>query len=217
MENKPIALVTEAGNGLSLKFAAILDKEGFEVIIAAKGNSYIKLIERQLKGIKVLEANFTEIGEAVKIYAYIKTHYGKLDVLVNNAEIANGFGQKLTELDLREVKLLFDENVFSAINLSKALMPMLGKSDKARVINITSGLGDSKKITDGDYPYSDYKMTAYSMSKAALNMFTVLLDKEFEPTSINVSGFDPIRVENCTHNEVTFCKEVEQEFIYLLE
>ncbi len=217
MENKPIALITEAGNGLSLKFASILIEKGYKVIIAAKRNSYSELMEQSLGEIRVLESDFTEIGEGVKIYSYIMTHFGKLDILINNAEIANGFGQKLTELNLREIKQLFDENLFSTINLSKALMPMLEKSNSARIINITSGLGNIQRMTDEEYPYSNYKMTAYSMSKAALDMFTVLLEKELRLTTVKVHGFDPVRIKNCTHNSVSICNKVEKELLELLE
>ncbi len=216
MESGPIALISEAGNGLSSKFATILKKVGFTVIVAAKGSSYINLTKHKHDSFKVLEADFTEIEEAQKIYAYLKAHFGKLDVLINNAEMANGFGQKLSELDVSEAKVLFNENVFSTINLSKTLMPILKKSTRARVINITSGLGNISKMMDPRYPYADYKMTAYSMSKAALDMFTVLLEQELRLTNIAVYGFDPIRLENCTYNDVTICKQVGKEFLELI-
>ena len=217
MENKPIALITEAGNGLSSKFATILNGCGYEVIIAANENSHSQIAHQQPKGIKLLKADFTQIGDVVNVYAHMKTHYGKLDVLINNAEIANGFGQKITELNLQEVKHLFDENLFSIMELTKALLPLLKRAPLPRIINITSSLGSLEKMQDNDFHYSDYRMTAYSMAKSALDMFTVLLSRELRETKIKVEGFDPIRIKNCTHNNVTICSGVEKELLQILE
>jgi len=217
MKAKRIALVTEGGNGLGFQFATILNSSGFEVIIMAKGASYTHLKQENLKGITILEADINQTSEAVKVYAFIKTHYGKLDLLVNNAEIANGFGQKLTELDMKEVRHLFDENVFSVMELTKRLVPLLEKGQSSRILNITSALGNVNQMGEEDFHYSSYKMTAYSMAKAALDMFSVLLSNELKANQIQVERFDPIRMKNCTHNSVNICHKVEEEFLQLLQ
>ena len=216
MKTKRIALVTEAGNGLSIHWAKILQNEGFEVLIAAKGLGFDALLKENLEGVKIVETDLTKKEEVVRMYAYIKTHYGHLDVLINNAEMANGFGQKLASLNMQEVKHLFEENLFSLIQVTQAMMPLLKKGQSSRILNITSALGDITKMTSTDFPYADYKMTAYSMAKAALDMFTVLLSKELEIDNIGVKHFDPVKLKNCTHNSVNICSEVQKEFLQLL-
>lgn len=216
MKTKQIALVTEAGNGLSSQFAMMLTNIGFEVVIAAKGVSFTRLIEQDLENVRVLEADFTKTEDAFRIYAFLKTHYGKLDVLVNNAEIATGFGQKLMALNMAEVKQLFDDNLFSAMQLTQTLLPLLKKEPSARILNITSALGNIVDMGSDDFHYSHYKMTAYSMAKAALDMFTVLLSKELEADNIQVKSFDPVKLKNCTHNSVNLCQQVQNEFLNLL-
>ena len=217
MKENRIALITEADNGLGFQFASILKKQGFEVIIAAKKDAHLNLHELDLEGIKFIKTDLTQTKGVTQLYSHIKTAYEKLDVLINNAEIANGFGQKITELDMDEVKKLYDENLFSVIHLTQTLFELLDNSKNATVINITSGLGCINKMNDESFNYSDYKMTAYSTAKAALDMFTLVLRKEFELTNINVKSFDPIRPKNCTHNQVTLCQEVEKEFLNLLQ
>ena len=217
METNKIALITETGNGLSPKFAAILNAENYKVTIAAKGQSYTELKALNLDGIDLLDIDLTKTEGVVQLYSYLKTTYGKLDVLINNAEIANGFGQKITEMNMDEVKRLYDENLFSVMYTIKAMVPLLTKSDRARIINITSGIGNINKMTTQDYHYKDYKMTAYATAKSALDMLSVILDRELVPNGIKVRSFDPVRIENCTHNSVDLCKGVEYELIELLQ
>ncbi|PRX54844.1 SDR family NAD(P)-dependent oxidoreductase [Flagellimonas meridianipacifica] len=216
MKTKQIALVTEAGNGLGKKFASILKNQGFEVILGAKGTSHEELEEMNLEGIKLLEVDATDLESIERLKAYINKVYGKLDILVNNAEIANGFGQKIHEINLDEAKEVFEENFFSVLNMTHILYPLLNKSEHAVVINISSGLGDIMKMRDKGFCYSNYQMTAYSAAKAALEMLTLSLEKEFKNSTIDIFGFDPIRLNNCTHNDVTICEGVEKEFLDLI-
>jgi NAD(P)-dependent dehydrogenase (short-subunit alcohol dehydrogenase family) len=60
-------------------------------------------------------------------------------------------------------------------------------------------------------------MTAYATSKAALNMFTHLQCKEFKPSKITINSFDPITLKNCTHNSVTICDGIKDEFLSLIK
>ncbi len=217
MDDRKIALVTEAENGLAYRLAGILREKGYEVIIAAQTTAYNDLRTKDLKGMRLLEMDVTTTSGITQLYAYIKTVYGKLDVLINNAEIANGFGQKLTELDITQVRKLYDRNFFSVLQLTQKLYPLLRKGHSSRIINSTSGLGNLSKMGNEDFCYSNYKMTAYSTAKAALEMLTLLLSKEFEGTNVTISGFDPIRLKNCTHNSVKLSSEVEHELLELLE
>lgn len=217
MKTKQIALVTEAGNGLGKTFATILQRQGFEVILGAKGKSYQELEKIDLKGTKLLRVDATDLKNVERLQTYINSAYGKLDILVNNAEIANGFGQKIHEIKLDEAKEVFEENFFSVLNMTQALYPLLNKSERASIINISSSLGNIEQMQDEGFCYSSYQMTAYSTAKAALKMLTVLMDKEFKDSQIKVANFDPIRMKNCTHNSVTICSNVEDELLQLLE
>ncbi|MEM6893816.1 MAG: SDR family NAD(P)-dependent oxidoreductase [Bacteroidota bacterium] len=216
MKTERVALITEAGNGLSSQWANILKNAGFKVVIAAKGISYTHLDEQNLEDIQLSKVDFTKTEEVVQLYAFIKTRYDKLDVLVNNAEMANGFGQKLSSLKMQEVKYLFDENLFSVMELTKTLLPLLKKGQSPKILNISSALGNVNKMGRDDFPYSDYKMTAYSMAKASLEMFTTLIYGELKTDGILIASFDPVKMKNCTHNSVTICREVQKEFLQQL-
>lgn len=218
MKEKNIALVTEAGNGLGKTFADLLLEHNYSVILAACGESYKLLAEKNdfATGCELLEVDFTSETRLTELYERIQSSWGRLDLLVNNAEIVNGFGQKIDQIKLCEVKALYEVNLFAVIRLIQVLKPLLDESIAPKIINITSALGDITKMTEEEFCYASYNLTAYATSKAALNIFTALLQRELEPSKIRLHTFDPVLMENCTYNSVVVCNGVKDEFISLI-
>ncbi|WP_020529061.1 SDR family NAD(P)-dependent oxidoreductase [Flexithrix dorotheae] len=212
------AVVTDSGNGLGRTFANILLKNRYNVILAATQDSFDNLsVETDdLHKYKLVKTDFTSDKSVSELRETIVHTFGHLDLLLNNAEVANGFGQKIEQIDIEEVKALYDMNVFGVMRLIKTLKPLLEKSEEPKIINITSALGDLNKMMDESFCYSNYCMMAYASSKAALNMYTHLQGKEFSPSKISIKNFDPVALKNCTHNSVSICEGVKEEFISLI-
>lgn len=218
MEVNRIAVVTESGNGLGNTFANILLKNEYNVILAASKKSYDILSQdaAALQKYKLIETDFTSEKSLLEFKSFINSEYGRVDLLINNAEIANGFGQKIDQINLDEVRQVYETNVFAVIRIIQLLKPLLEKSEDPRIINITSALGDVDKMRDENFCYSNYCMTAYATSKAAMNLYTHLQCKEFKPSKISINSFDPIALKNCTHNSVEIREGVKDEFISLI-
>lgn len=218
MEENRIALVTEAGNGLGKIFADLLLENNYKVILAAAEKSY-KLLTQQgdnSEDCKVVEVDFSSEKSLCQLKHLLYSYYGRLDLLVNNAEVVNGFGQKINQIELEDVKCLFEVNFFAVIKLIQMTKPLLEKGENPKIINVTSALGDINKMKDKYFCYSDYSLTAYATSKAALNMFTLLQAKEFKPSKIAIYGFDPVVLKNCTYNSVVIGEDVRDEFIGMI-
>jgi|SRR5690606_17243750 len=218
MEDKRIALVTESGNGLGKMIAELLRDNSYSVIVAASGKSYEALTQlcESDENCKVVEVDFTSDKSLSQLKHFVYSYYGKLDLLINNAEVVNGFGQKINQIDLEDVKHLFEVNFFSVLKLIQMLKPLLEKGDNPKIINVTSALGDVNKMKDKTFCYSDYSLTAYATSKAALNMYTLLQAREFKPSKISIHAFDPVVRKYCTYNSVVLGEDVRQEFIDLI-
>lgn len=219
MKNNRLALVTESGNELGNTLAHILLKYNYNVILAAGKNCYEALSQDggALQKYKLLEVDFTSQKSVMELKSFIASGYGKLDLLINNAEIANGFGHKIDQINLDEVKEVFEINLFAVIRMIQIMKPLLEKSNDPSIINITSSLGDISNMKDENFCYANYCMTAYATSKAALNMYTHLQCREFKPSKINIHSFDPIALKNCTHNSVVIKEDVKDEFIALIK
>ncbi|HEX9827749.1 MAG TPA: SDR family NAD(P)-dependent oxidoreductase [Flavobacteriaceae bacterium] len=219
MKENRIAVVTESGNGLGKTFANILLNNDYDVILAASKKSYELLSQEAgaLQDYTLVKTDFTSEGSVLELKNRIISTFGRLDLLINNAEIANGFGQKIDQINIDDVRQVYETNLFAVIRMIQLLKPLLEKSDDPSIINITSAMGDINKMKDEDFCYSNYCMTAYATSKAALNMFTHLQCKEFKPSKITINSFDPITLKNCTHNSVTICDGIKDEFLSLIK
>ena len=219
MKGNRIAVVTESGNGLGNTFANILLKNNYDVILAASRKSFELLSQDAgtLRKYRLVETDFTSEKSLLELKSIINSGYGHLDLLINNAEIANGFGQKIDQINIHEVREVYEMNFFAVIKIIQLLKPLLEKSEDPSIINITSALGDVNKMRDENFCYSNYCMMAYATSKAALNMYTHLQCKEFKPSKINIHSFDPIALKNCTHNSVIIQEGVKDEFISLIK
>lgn len=96
----------------------------------------------------------------------------RLDILVNNAGVFPDPDVGLQELSIREMLNALDINVVGAARVTRACLPFLRRSASPTILNISSNMGSLSRVSNpGSY--------GYRMSKAALNMFTVALAREF--------------------------------------
>jgi NAD(P)-dependent dehydrogenase (short-subunit alcohol dehydrogenase family) len=111
---------------------------------------------------------------------------GGLDVLVNNAGVAGGWG----DLSMANFEKVYATNVFGVARMMQEFLPVLEKSDNPVIVNVSSGLGSITVATDPE----GHKTAApvwvpsivYGSSKAALNMLTVQYAHQYPNMRINV-------------------------------
>jgi len=192
-ENK-IVLITGANKGIGFETARQLGAKGFTVLVGARSKergkeAEVKLQEEGIDAhfIKIDVTDQASIDQATK---KIEEDYKKLDVLVNNVGVAL---DKITasELDISVLRETFDINFFSMFAVTKAMLPLVGKSKAGRIVNMSSGLGSLTQQSDPNYEYYKYKGLAYDSSKTAINQLTVHLAYELKDSSIKVNSADP--------------------------
>ncbi len=112
--------------------------------------------------------------------------YGRLDILVNNAAV-HLEGEPPSQTLMTKMRETFEINFFGAFAVTKAFIPLLQKSDKARIVNVSS------QMASFGNPLPDRNRLAYSASKTALNMMTVQFDREFctQNWNIKINSVNP--------------------------
>lgn len=101
-----------------------------------------------------------------------------IDVLINNAGTL--LNKPFEEITTQELHYVYSVNVFSVIQLTQALIPYMGKTDKAHIVNISSmgGFQGSAKFSG---------LSAYSSSKAAVASLSECLSEELKERNIAVN------------------------------
>jgi len=190
------ALITGANKGIGYETAKQLAKLGYYVYLgcreASLGQEAVdKLVESGLTNVESIQLDVTDpitIKESCKA---IENKSNQLDVLINNAGILGLIPQPASTYSVEEIRKVFDTNCFGTIRVTQAFIPLLRKSDSGRIVNVTSGLGSLTLHTDPNWQYFHFKSAGYSISKAALNGFTIMLAFDLKDTDIKVNSIDP--------------------------
>lgn len=91
--------------------------------------------------------------------------------------------KNVANIPLDGVKKLMDVNLYGAWKMIQVFLPLLLRSGKGRIINISSGSGAWESLA-GDYP-------AYRLSKTSLNALTLMFAKQLKDTGISINAMCP--------------------------
>lgn len=183
---KKIALVTGAGRGIGKAIAKKLCEDGFFVVC----NSKQTIIESNENCLGYL-ADVRNETAVEKMVEDIISSYGKIDVLVNNAGIAQ---QKLfTDITSSDWDQIFNSNLKSMFLVTRAVLPHMIHEKCGSIINISSVWGISGASCE----------VHYSAAKAGVIGFTKALAKEVGPSGIRVNCVAPGVIQTDMLNSFT--------------
>ena len=163
----PVALVSGASRGIGAEIARQLAADhGFLVFAGARHPEEVAEQE-EVEPIRLDVTDQSTIDAAREL---IEADPGRLDVLVNNAGITGPWADRAAEEDLDQAHAVLETNLFGAWRLTQAMIPLLRRSDDARIVNVSSGAGQLNDM-NGGYP-------SYRISKSGLNALTRILANE---------------------------------------
>ncbi len=203
MHHNPVALITGANKGIGLQIAKDLAAHGFTVLVGSRNLERGETAANSIgPDAHALHLDVTDQASIAAAAERIQGQFGRLDVLVNNAAISHA-GQPNTPLEeimtlsrasvasLDEVRAVFETNVFGALAVTQALLPLLRGASAGRIVNVSSGAGSLTRHANAAHPHRSMFGVMYSASKTALNAVTLSLAIELESTRIKVNAADP--------------------------
>lgn len=198
METKKIyTLITGATRGMGRETAKELGQFGQHVIVGARKISDGQAVVDELSQLGIqadtVQLDVTDNESILSAAAKIEQKFGKLDILINNAGIAVDNALP-SQISINNIQKEFDVNFFGVIAVTQAMLPLLKKASKAKIINISSEMGSITSALDSNSIVYHAMVVGYQSSKAALNMYSVQLAKELEmdsETSITVNMVCP--------------------------
>ncbi len=180
----PSVLITGANRGLGLELCKQFLKDGYTVYgTARKPEAATELKET---GAHVLQLDVTS---EESISALAKTLKGKpLDILINNAGYfgPNKIGTKMDTIHnvtRKEIELCHAVNTMGPLFVTQALLPNLNAGTGKRIINVSSRSGMLSRKGGG--------AMGYRLSKAGINMVTVVLNSQLQPKGFIVASVAP--------------------------
>ncbi|HUE76084.1 MAG TPA: glucose 1-dehydrogenase [Chloroflexota bacterium] len=177
-----VAIVTGASRGIGRAIAESLSAEGCRVTICARGGDALRATADAIGStggtVLAVEADVTTVEGVAKVIDDTKTTYGRVDILVNNVGGSRGNPTwEATDTDWDEVLGI---NVYPAIRMCRAVIPMFLEQGSGNIVIISSIFG---RESGGATTYNAAKAAEISMSKA--------LARQLAPKGIRVNNVAP--------------------------
>ena len=169
-------LVTGASNGIGLALTKKLLAEGFEVIAVTRSGKIADLKNDKLTIIKGDISNETSIKEVAE---NLQKQSVKLDYLVNNAGVGVDLSDEVPTADL--MRASFDTNTIGTVLFTEAMLPYLYNG--SHVLFLSTAMALLRNV--------EPSAPAYRMSKAALNVYAVMLSQRLAGQNVTVTALHP--------------------------
>jgi uncharacterized protein len=172
-----VAVVTGASMGIGEAIAKIFADHGASVVLlsrdAARAESARQRIGHAARTL-ALACDVRNREEIDRVIGLTMHHFQRIDIWINNA--GHGIFGRITNLELNDIRDVFETNFFGAVSAMQAIVPVLKQQGSGAIINISSVAGHIP------LPFSGF----YSATKFALNAMGKSVRIELAEHGINV-------------------------------
>lgn len=181
------ALVTGANKGLGKETVRRFAAAGWTVYLGARDGEAGRIAAEELAAgggdVRLVSIDVTSDDSVAAAVESLRL-LGALDVLVNNAGIV---GQRIPPLETGPEHFLacFGVNLLGTVRVTRAMLPLLSRSEHPRIVMVSSGMGSMTVTSDPERLESGIISLVYPSSKAALNMVTTQYAKALPHFRIN--------------------------------
>jgi short-subunit dehydrogenase len=183
-----IAWITGASSGIGEALATELFREGAMVILTARNLTKLNALKAKLDTIEsgrchVVACDVTKMQDISQSVEKVKQLVNRLDILINNAGVSQR--SYALETDISVDRELFEVNFFSAVAITKGILPWMISTGGGLVVVVTSMAGK----------FGFRMRSAYAASKHALHGFFETIRAELHEQNIRVTMICPGRVK----------------------
>jgi len=215
--NGKTALVTGSTDGVGRVVAKRLGEDGWRVLVHGRDRGRGERVVAEIKdaggAADFLAADLSALAEVRRLAGAVQQATQRLDLLINNAGIGSGGPQGTRQTSADGYELRFAVNYLAGFLLTHLLLPLVGKSTPARIVNVSSLGQQAIDFADVMLTHGYTGSRAYCQSKLAQIMFTIDLARELDGTGVTVNALHPATYMNTTmvrQSGVTPMSGVEQ-------
>lgn len=187
-------LITGANRGLGFALVEHYIGQGDHVFAACRTpdvtDALHTLARTQTERLHILQLDVTDSDDIANTQAYVAGSTDRLDLLINNAGINperdHLASTSLSTMSVDNALAVFHTNALAPALITRAFLDLLKKSERPRVVNLSSGAGSlSERTRERGGTFN------YAASKAALNMYTRALAGSDEMQGVTLVAVNP--------------------------
>ena len=174
----PVWFITGCSTGFGRELATQALERGYRVVVTARKPDEVEALAAKGEAL-VLKLDVTDQNQIDTAIKAAEKQFGGIDVLVNNAGI--GYFAAVEESEEKEVRRMFEINVFGMGRMIQAALPGMRRRRKGFIVNVSSVAGLRS------FPSLGY----YDATKFAVEGLSEALWQEVEPLGIKVMLVEP--------------------------
>ncbi len=183
MKESAVAVVTGAARreGIGFEVCRQLALRGMKVVLTGRD---LRAVDARVDELRKLGADASgvrlDVADAESVATFGKSMalvFSSVDVLVNNAAGPGTPGELPSTAELTNTRAVLEATVLGSWRVTQVLLPLLRKSERPRIVNVSSGAGSHGDARFGLHSASAMGPT-YAVAKAALNALTATLAAE---------------------------------------
>lgn len=167
-------IITGTSSGIGFELVKLFSEKNHNVLAISRNNNALRTLN--LAGVMPIDLDLTESEHYNSLDKYLSS-FKNIDILINNAGYL--VNKPFEETTLKDFQDVYSTNVFSVAMLTKKIIGFM--SESSNVVNISSVGG-----VQGSMKFSG--LSAYSSSKAALNILTEMLAEEYKDRKIHFNS-----------------------------
>jgi NAD(P)-dependent dehydrogenase (short-subunit alcohol dehydrogenase family) len=187
---QPVAIVTGASSGIGLGITQALLEHGWRVVATSRAISKSKDLKPSSE-LVLVDGEVSKKETAVKVVESALTHFGRIDLLINNAGIF--IPKAFTDYTEEDYNLVMNTNVASFFYMSQQVIPQMKKQNSGHVVNISAVLADQ--------PSSAAPALLAVLSKSPMPAVSKALALEYAANNIRFNTVSPGVIDTPMHAE----------------
>jgi short-subunit dehydrogenase len=174
-----VVIITGASSGIGFSTAHLLAKQGAHLVLAARSATKIEALARELPHAIAVTTDMTKIADIKNMIKQTIKHFGRADILINNA--GQGYDAPLEKTDITLFEYIFHLDVVGPLVAMQQVIPWMRKHGGGTIINISSGTALMHLPNMG----------AYAAMKRAVADISLTAREELKQENITVSVVYP--------------------------
>jgi len=185
---KPVAIITGASSGIGLGIAQALLERGWSVVATSRKISKSADLKPSTD-LALVDGEISKKETAVKVVDAALKHFGRIDLLVNNAGIF--IPKVFTDYTEEDYDQVMSTNVASFFYMTQQVIPQMKKQKSGHVVNISAVLADQ--------PSGNAPALLAVLSKSTMPAASKALALEYAPNNIRFNTVSPGVVNTPMH------------------